>query len=163
MAKNKKKYKVYVRNDEYIRVKQGVSWVGFFFTFFWFYYKKAYRLCAKIFLTIEIGFSFFAALGAFIVKYAELNTKSNPDEVGQFIVLCGGIFCFLVGAAIHYKGNKWLEKDLLERGFVEVEDVESVPQNLLFDKKRFNTVAGVYIVYRIGWELLSYLLPIIYR
>ncbi len=163
MAKNKKKYKVYVHNNEYIRVKQGVSWVGFFFTFFWLYYKKAYKLCAKIFLTIEIGFSFFAVLGAFIVKYAELNTKLNPHEVSQFIVYCGGFFCFLVGVAIHYKGNKWLEKDLLEKGFVEVEDVESVSQNLLFDKKRFYIVAVVYIMYRIGWEFFSYLLPIIYK
>ena len=161
MTKNKKKFKVYVHNNEYIRVKQGVSWVGFFFTFFWLYYKKAYRLCTKIFLTMEISFLFFTALGAFIVKYAELDVKADPNEVNQFITFCGCFFCFLVAATLHYKGNKWLERDLLKEGFVEVEDVESVPQNLLFDKKRFYIVAIIYIMYRISWELFYFFLPII--
>ena len=161
MTKNKKKFKVYVHNNEYIRVKQGVSWVGFFFTFFWLYYKKAYKRCVKIFLTMMIGFPFFMVVGNLIAKYTELNVKLNPDEVNQFSRFCGNFFCFLVAATLHYKGNKWLERDLLKEGFVEVEDVESVPKNLLFDKKRFYVVTIIYIMYQISWGLFFVFLPII--
>ena len=108
-----------------------------------------------------IGLPFFTALGTLIVKYTELNAKLNPDEVNQFITFCGGFFCFLVAVILHYKGNKWLERDLLKEGFVEVEDVGSVPQNLLFDKKRFYIVAIIYVMYRISWVLFYFFLPII--
>ncbi len=123
--KSERVYKKYARGSEYVLVRQGISWPAFFFTFFWAFYKKAYKLGGIILITMVLGQYIVAFLVGSICGVA----KVRPIDAASWIVLARSAFLFFISAALHYKGNKLVEQELVSSGFVEIKDSESINVN----------------------------------
>jgi hypothetical protein len=118
MPDNTKKFKRYVRGNEYVLVKQGVSWPAFFFTFFWAFYKKAYKLGCIVFATLLFG----QYIVAFFIGFVGAIMGLRIGDVSALTILGQYAFFILVPGILHYKGNKWVEKELVSKGFTEIDD-----------------------------------------
>jgi hypothetical protein len=87
-------------------VKQGWSWPGFFFTFIWAIVKKMWGLGVGVL----IG---FFVLGIII---GMAGGNSDGDALINIITISASI---IFGVS----GNSWREKNLLSRGFEQVDTV----------------------------------------
>lgn len=97
-----KPYSIYKNDEGTIKaVKQGFSWPGWFFVWFWCFYKKLY-LHAFDFLLINL----------FVLHYTDSN---NWKYLFQFIIM----------AIIGFKGNHYLEKKLIKSCFVYVDTISA--------------------------------------
>ena len=123
--KSERIYKKYARGSEYVLVRQGISWPAFFFTFFWAFYKKAYKLGGIILITMVLG----QYIVAFLVSSICGVAKVRPIDTASWIILARSAFLFFISGALHYKGNKLVEQELVSSGFVEINDSERVSVN----------------------------------
>ena len=118
MTNSNIKFKRFVRGNEYILVKQGVSWPAFFFTFFWAFYKKAYKLGGIVLAALMFGpyiVAFFIGLigGIMGLRIGDVSALTILGQYAYFIIVPG---------ILHYKGNKWVENELVNKGFTEIND-----------------------------------------
>ena len=85
-------------------VKQGWSWPGFFFNFFWAMLKKMWGL-ALFYIAV------FFVLGMILAALGDVSKLEN------FFNLVGLILAIVFGV----NGNSWREMNLKSRGFDEVD------------------------------------------
>lgn len=117
-----KVYKVFKdRTGKFEAVKEGWSWVAFFFTWCWALLKRQWWLgITQLGLTVLI-----MMFGAYIVG-SFYGLRSAPPSDGELLgVYIFAIFVMMIPllylAAVFGKlGNKWLEKDLKRRHFFQV-------------------------------------------
>ena len=97
-----KKY-VLRKNDSFIEVKKGWSWVAFFFPGIWLLIKGLYKIFFFYFI-----FAFF------------LNIISRTSEEPIFL-----IFAVAIGFVLHVycgiNGNNWNKENLIKKGYFVIE------------------------------------------
>ena len=104
-----KQYKVYKHpSGSTEAVKQGWSWPGFFFIFFWSMVKKMWGLSVGV-------------LVAFIVLGLITSAAGSGTSGDALIKVVGIIVSIIFGV----KGNSWREKKLASRGFEQVDTVSA--------------------------------------
>lgn len=113
-----REHKVYKHESEgYAAVKVGFAWYGFFFSIIWLVFKSlffwlTFIITLLIIFTIVLDFS----LNNF---FKPISFYSLKDLTMLLLVLAVPIF-------VGFKGNKWLSKNLENKGYQLVETIPSI-------------------------------------
>ena len=114
--------------------KKSFNWAAFFFTPYWFFYRKMHKLGAiflAITLLLSIGFSFIPSVQKLYTDMAEWTSKYNVEEInelseeelasayeeqktfilenktGAVLVFTQGVLSFALQIFVGFKANKW--------------------------------------------------------
>ncbi|WP_111495200.1 DUF2628 domain-containing protein [Marinobacter bohaiensis] len=121
-------YHIYTHQDgKSEAVKQGWSWPAFFFGMFWACAKQLWKLAAGL---LVLGLVFI---------FAPFVLDMSYDGVKAFNLLCN-ILGLGIGLWLGGQGNAMREKNLQERGFRLVSNVEAQSPELALTEHR--TEAG---------------------
>ncbi|MDG1004701.1 MAG: DUF2628 domain-containing protein [Emcibacteraceae bacterium] len=109
-----KSFKVYEHPTlGYKAIKTGFSWPAFFFQYFWLFYSKLWWYSFLIFGS----FSCLAAIEGMI-----MIGQPAGFAIAHFIIVIGYFLVWLVPA---FKGNGWLEKNSIDKGFIFISSVDA--------------------------------------
>ncbi|MBE0426307.1 MAG: DUF2628 domain-containing protein [Nitrospirae bacterium] len=95
-------------------VKVGFSWPAFFFGVIWMLFKKLWTF-AGIWLGIYVVLAFIEA--------AAENAEAGGSQAMVYLILVAVYFALWLIPA--FKGNKWREENLSNRGYVLVNTVQA--------------------------------------
>ena len=98
----------------YKAIKIGFSWPAFFFSYFWLLVSKLWRYSILI-----IG-SFICLV--IIETVIEQSPESGLQAIAYLVIALGYFFVWMVAA---FKGNEWLEKDFIDKGFILISSVDA--------------------------------------
>lgn len=117
---NPKQYKIFrhpAGSNE--AVKQGWLWPAFFFTWIWALFKKMWVLGAGVFVGCFVVYSSIA----FSIIRDSANVKNPVIYVIFMTTFIGSIIQIIIGYIFGMGGRIWREKNLVSRGFEQVDTV----------------------------------------
>jgi len=106
-------YRIFTHPEHGVeRVKDGFSWPGFFFNFGWALYKNLWM--HGIVLAVLVGGSRIASI------YHEAQYDNNPEAlspISAMVIGGAGLILLLSCICVGWFGNRWVEQNLLHRGY----------------------------------------------
>ncbi len=164
----------YIRNFFYTKSnKKTFSWAAFFFTPYWFFYRKMYKLGAifmALTLLLTVGFNILPPVQTLyndMTEWTEKYSVENADEfteeemaqaykeqqefilgnpTGSVLIMVQGVLSLAVQIFVGFKANKWYYNHTITNiKKIKTEEPDEQKQKLLFFKSGGCSVGATFL------------------